>query len=244
MLNIKNASIIINNQKIIYDINLKISKPEVVTILGPNGSGKSTLIKLITGDLRPQSGAVEIDSQNVCSLSQKSRAQLISVVRQSCELTSIGDFTVLENLALAYKKGQRRSLFPFYNLQTKQFFLTKLSSFKNCLKCNLSQITSELSGGQKQILAMIMATLSNCRLFILDEHTSALDPKSAMLVTEATYQISKQKNLFTIMVSHSLELALRFSDRIIVLNKGKIIADLDNDTKSFKTKDLMFYYHQ
>lgn len=221
-------------------INLNIEEGEFVTVIGSNGAGKSTLLNSIAGEILPTVGSIYIDDDNMTKLSSYDRANFVARVFQDPLAGSCGDLTIAENLALAQRRGKSRCLSWALSKSLKQEFKEVLKRLKLGLEDRLDTSMSLLSGGQRQAVSLLMATLSPLKILLLDEHTSALDPKTAAYVMDLTQTIINEKKLTALMVTHSLQQALRYGTRTIMLHEGKIIYDVKGEERSKLTpQDLL-----
>jgi putative ABC transport system ATP-binding protein len=221
-------------------IDLSIDEGEFVTVIGSNGAGKSTLLNSIAGEILPTSGSIYIDDDIVTKLPGYARAHFVARVFQDPLAGSCGDLTIAENLALAQRRGKSRCLSWALSRPLKQEFKEVLKRLKLGLDDRLDTSMSLLSGGQRQAVSLLMATLSPLKILLLDEHTSALDPKTAAYVMDLTQTIITEKKLTALMVTHSLQQALRYGTRTIMLHEGKIIYDVKGEERSKLTpQDLL-----
>lgn len=221
-------------------INLNIEEGEFVTVIGSNGAGKSTLLNSIAGEILPTAGSIYIDDDNMTKLPSYARANFVARVFQDPLAGSCGDLTIAENLALAQRRGKSRCLSWALSKPLKQEVKEVLKRLKLGLEDRLDTSMSLLSGGQRQAVSLLMATLSPLKILLLDEHTSALDPKTAAYVMDLTQTIINEKNLTALMVTHSLQQALHYGTRTIMLHEGKIIYDVKGEERSKLTsQDLL-----
>lgn len=223
----------------IHDINLSVEDGEIIGIIGTNGAGKSTLMNCLTGQIPLDSGQIFIDDEQVDRWGQIKLAKYIGRVFQDPRMGTAPRMTVFENLILAKKRGQGRGLQKSLTAENYQALQDHLHQFHLNLDQRLDVPIENLSGGQRQIVALIMATLVKPKILILDEHTAALDPRTAKQVMQMSYQMIRQLNLTTFMITHQLQDALDYSDRLLVLHQGRIV-DVYNQTelKSLTTTDL------
>lgn len=227
-----------STQTILSNINLDIHDGDFCVILGHNGSGKSTLLRSITGEYTIDSGKIVI---NGVDLTAKSRAHLIASVVQDINQNTISSMTLLENMILAYRRSHAAKL-SFYRNYKKEM-LAYLSQFTNGLEQYIDKPLSILSGGQKQILATLMAIISKPKILVLDEHTSALDPNTQQILMQYTSQQIVAQNLTSLMITHKLDDALKYGNRLLVLQHGKIILDVSGSQKAaLSIKDLEAQY--
>ena len=199
------------------NINLEIEEGEFVTVIGANGSGKSTLFNLISGNYFPTKGRILINDEDVTKLELNKRVSEIGVVFQDPLSGTAKDMSVIENLILANIRNKRRTLKWCFKKDDNEFYKNLLKTLNLGLENNLNKKIGTLSGGQRQAITLLMATLSNPKLLLLDEHTAALDPKTAETVLNITNQIVKEKNLTTIMITHNMRDALNYGNRLIML---------------------------
>lgn len=214
------------------DINFKVEQGSFVTVIGSNGSGKSTLLGTLAGDILPESGKVFINGHNVTRKKTASRASFVARVFQDPLTGSCGDLTIEENMALAYKRGAWRGLLPALSPSSRTFFRDKLSELHLGLEDRMRQQMNSLSGGQRQAVSLIMATLSKSSVLLLDEHTAALDPGMADFIMKLTHELVEQHGFTTLMVTHSMRQALDFGTRTIMLDGGKIILDVSGEERA------------
>lgn len=207
-------------------INLKIAEGEFITLIGSNGAGKSTLLNAIAGEVRSTAGTIHIDDKEVTKLPAHGRAGLVARVFQDPLAGTCGDLTIAENLALAHRRGQSRGLRKGLSRSDREFYAETLKILKLGLESRLDTAMSLLSGGQRQAVSLLMATLSPLKILLLDEHSSALDPKTAAFVMKLTEEIVMEKHLTALMVTHSLQQALHSGTRTVMLHEGKVIYDV------------------
>ena len=221
-------------------LNLNIKEGEFVTVIGSNGAGKSSLLNALSGEISITSGRVDIDSKDVTRLDTSRRAGMVARVFQdplagSCEFLSIE-----ENLALADARGRRRSFKNALNEDRKQPYRDYLSRLNLGLENRLQDKMGLLSGGQRQAVSLLMATLQPSKILLLDEHTAALDPKTSQFVLDLTCQIIEEKQQTALMVTHSMKQALEVGHRTIMLHQGQIIFDIEGEERQGLTvKDLL-----
>lgn len=227
---------------VLNGIDLKIKAGEFCVLLGANGSGKSTLLKTITGEIRIDSGRIELNNQELTPLSVAARAISIACVAQDTHKGTIAQMTLLENIVLSLLRAQKATLRSFKR-QT-QLIIDKIAELGIGLEDFIHKPMQVLSGGQRQMVATVMATLASPQLLLLDEHCSALDPKAQKKVMSFTNQIIQKQALTTVMITHDLPDALEYGNRLIMLKQGKIILDADEKMKQNLTaSDLLAHYH-
>lgn len=221
-----------NEKKVIMNrLNLKINPGEFVTILGGNGAGKSTLFNSITGNIRLTDGQILINGEDVTSQREESRAKRIARVFQDPKMGTAPRMTVAENLLLAMDRGKRRGLRKRQLLEKREQMMAWCQQTGNGLEQHLDTPTGNLSGGQRQALSLIMATMSQPELLLLDEHTAALDPKTAERLMILTNEQVKKHQLTCLMITHQLADALQYGNRLIVLKKGEVAFDFNTEEK-------------
>ncbi len=219
-------------KKILNGLDLTAKTGEFLVIIGGNGAGKSTLFNVLSGFCFSDSGSISLDANDITTLEQNKRSKLVSIVMQDPKVSSMENMTILENMALAFCRSKKRSLRPFNNSNRRELFKQNLSQLNMGLENRLDELVSNLSGGQRQALSLCMALLGEAKLLLLDEICAALDPNMSELVMNLAYSIAKKKNLSTIMITHNMEHALRFADRLLVLSAGKV-------TKEFSKQELV-----
>lgn len=231
MLNVREVLKIFNrgtiNQKTALDkVNLELLPDDFVTVIGSNGAGKSTLLNAIAGNFMVDSGNIFIEDVEITRLPAHKRADLISRVFQDPLSGTAASMTIEENLSMAFRRGKSRRLRPAITFKEKDLFRTELETLGLGLENRLTHRVSLLSGGQRQALTLLMATLQKPKLLLLDEHTAALDPKTAAKVLELTCGVTEQQQLTTLMITHNLDHALTFGNRTIMMHEGRVILDI------------------
>ncbi|MBR4461461.1 MAG: ATP-binding cassette domain-containing protein [Erysipelotrichaceae bacterium] len=226
------------NEKILYhDFSFHVDQGDYITIVGANGSGKTTLFNLIGGRILPDEGIVLLDGKDVTFESEHNRAHEIGRLFQDPSMGTAPGLTVYENLVLAAKTGGWLSM-P--NSNDKEYLKQKLKELDIGLEERMNQRVGTLSGGQRQALALVMATIHPPKLLLLDEHTAALDPQSAEKVTQLTDQIIQDNNITCLMITHDLDQALHTGNRTIMLNEGEIVYDVSGkDREKLEAVDLI-----
>lgn len=231
MLTLKNISKSFNpgteNEAVIFNnFNLHINKGECTGILGANGCGKSTLFNIISGVLTQDTGEIILNNKNINNLKENERAQYIGRVYQNPSMGVSPSLTILENISLSDKKCQKFTLKKLINKNRISGFKDILKTLDLGLEDKLDTEVKYLSGGQRQSLSLLMATIKKPELLLLDEHTAALDPKTSRLIMDKTQELIKNHSITTMMISHNVKDTITYSDRIIMLDKGKIILDV------------------
>jgi putative tryptophan/tyrosine transport system ATP-binding protein len=217
---------------VLRGLNLTIAPGEFVTVIGSNGAGKSTLLNLLSGGLRPDRGRVTIAGQDVTHWPTHRRAGLVARVFQNPLAGSCADLTIAENLALAVRRGRSRRLHPALTDRLRRDFQTQLARLDLGLENRLDDRMGLLSGGQRQAVSLLMSGLAANQILLLDEHTAALDPKTADYVLRLTRELVQERQLTTLMVTHSMKQALMLGDRTIMLHDGQVIFDVAGVARS------------
>lgn len=236
-LSIKNLTKIYNagaGEKLVAlnNFSLTVNQGDFITIIGSNAAGKSTLFKLITGAVTPSSGKIILEGNNLFKLNESQRAKIISCVRQNPNESVINSMTISENLAMVKLKMLKPGLKKGVKEEWKNEFKELLKPLGIGLEKRLNDKMSSLSGGQKQSVALLMATISNPKLLILDEHTAALDSKVSKVVMQITKEIVQKNKVTTLMVTHNIRQAIEYGNRLILLKKGKIAFTANEKKKS------------
>lgn len=245
MIRLKNINVTFNKgtplaNHALKNINLCIQTGQFVTVIGGNGAGKSTLMNLLSGDITSHTGTIELDGINVSKWGTAKRALFVSRVFQDPFLGSCASLSIEENLALALKRGQTRWFNLALNTQTREHFRSLLADLKIGLEKRLKDPMGSLSGGQRQAVSLLMATLVPSKILLLDEHTAALDPKMARLILGLTQKLVQEHKLTALMITHSMVHALEFGDRTLLMHHGKIEQDLNADQrKNLTAQDLI-----
>jgi len=222
-------------------VNLNVYDQDFVTIIGSNGAGKSTLLNIIAGVFPPERGGkVIINGDDVTNLAEYRRAAYVGRVWQEPEVGTARKLTIEENLSLALLRGQIRGVKGAVNKQRREIFHEALSQLGLGLEDRLKTPVGTLSGGQRQALALVMATISRPTILLLDEHIATLDPKTAKTVLGLTDKIVRREEMTAMMVTHNMEIALQHGTRLVMMHKGKIIADIgEADKKALTISDLI-----
>jgi len=216
-------------------VHLEIEAGDFVTIIGSNGAGKSTLLNVIAGAHSPDGGRILIDDQDVTKSTDHKMARYVARVFQDPTMGTAGGLTIEENLSLAQRRGRRRRLRWGVTAAQRKRYRETLQTLDLGLETRLKQNVAMLSGGQRQSLTLLMATLSMPRILLLDEHTAALDPRTAEKVSGLTERIVSEHRLTTLMVTHNMNQALRYGNRMIMLHHGRIQMDVTGEAKSCLT---------
>ncbi|WLQ17327.1 ABC transporter ATP-binding protein [Hahella aquimaris] len=216
-------------------VDLTIPQGQFVTVIGSNGAGKSTLLNAIAGEIQPESGKIVIGHQDVTQAPTHKRAKNVARVFQDPKRGTCETLTLEENLALALARGKRRGLRPAIKSVDNKRFKELVARLGLGLEDRLGDQIGLLSGGQRQAMSLLMATLQPIEILLLDEHTAALDPKTAAFVLELTAEIVEREKLTVLMVTHSMQQALDYGDRTLMLHEGKIIFDIEGEQRQSTT---------
>ena len=220
---------------VLKSVSLTVPEGQFVTLIGGNGAGKSTLFNIINGNISPTSGYILFDGKDIQRTSHNARAALIARVYQDPNVGVCPDLTIAENMAIAYTRGKWRGLQWAIRKKDIVFFKEKLAEFDLGLENMLRKKASLLSGGQRQVVTLLMATLQKPKLLLLDEHTAALDPRIAKQVMGITKKLVEEQKITTIMISHNMSDAIVYGDRLIMLNSGEIDMDVSGSEKQALT---------
>lgn len=236
MLILKNINVTLSKKtkleyKIFSNLNLKVEKGEFIVVVGDNGAGKSTMLNIISGFLKPDTGQIIIDGQDVTKISDANRATFISKVMQDPKRGAIENMTIYENMAFAFKRGSNRGLRLFSDKSRKSFFQGKLSMLNMKLENRIDELVMNLSGGQRQAVSFIMAILGNSKILLLDEITSALDPVSSESIMQLISKIISEEKRTCVMITHNMSHAIKYGTRLLVLKSGEIYKEYDQEMK-------------
>ncbi len=235
----------INEKKALVDVNLKVEEGDFIMVIGGNGAGKSTMLNIIAGVFSPEEGRIVIDGADVTKMPEYKRASMVGRVFQDPMVGTAGNMNIEENLALANRRGSRRGLRWNIKKEEREFFKEKLKMLDLNLEDRLTTKVGLLSGGQRQALTLLMATLKKPKVLLLDEHTAALDPKTASKVLSLTDELTGSQNITTIMITHNMKDAIKFGNRLIMMMGGSIIYDVKGEEKANLTvQDLLAKFEQ
>ena len=230
----------ITEKKALKDISLTLNDGDFVTVIGGNGAGKSTLLNHIAGVYMPDSGSIELDGEDITNVKEHVRAKYLGRVFQDPMLGTAATMEIEENLALAYRRGHKRGLGWGVTAAEKKIYKEQLSLLELGLENRMNAKVGLLSGGQRQALTLLMATLKTNPILLLDEHTAALDPKTAHKVLELTKYFVERDNLTTFMVTHNMSNAIQYGNRLIMMLDGHIVYDVSGEEKkNLKVADLL-----
>lgn len=221
----------VDEKRLFNDFSFEIDKGEFVSIIGSNGSGKTTMLNIISGDVMPDSGNVYLSGKDITKTANYKRAQNMARVFQNPANGTCPTMTIFQNLSIADNKGKMYNLTKGLNTARKDFYRSLLETLGMGLEDRLETLAGALSGGQRQALALLMATISGPDVLLLDEHTAALDPKTASVVMSITERIVLEERLTTLMITHNMRDAIRYGDRLIMLHAGNIILDISGEEK-------------
>ena len=225
---------------IFEDFSLDIKDNEFLSIVGSNGSGKTTLLNIICGSIPIEHGRIILDRKDITHLPEYKRMKKIGRVYQNPALGTCPSLNIIENLALAENKDKSFNLLPLVNNDRIDYYRELLKSLNLGLEDKMHVKVGALSGGQRQAIALLMTTLNDIDFLILDEHTAALDPKTADIIMEITNDVVKRKNITTIMVTHNLRYAVNYGNRLVMLHQGKNIFDKEGlEKSSLKVDDIL-----
>ena len=221
----------VNEMCLFNDFNLSIDDHQFVSVVGSNGSGKTSLLNIICGSIPLDDGRIIIGGEDITKMPEYKRQRRIGRVYQNPSMGTCPSMTIAENMALADNKGKAFNLRPGTNKQRLEFYRESLRSLGLGLEDRLTSKVGLLSGGQRQALTLLMATLQKPKLLLLDEHTAALDPKTAAKVLEITEMIVNRDHLTTMMITHNMQDAITHGNRLIMMMEGKIILDIQGEEK-------------
>ena len=230
----------VNENTVLRDVSVHLKEGDFVTLIGGNGAGKSTLLNVVAGVFNIDTGSVVIDNSDVTSLPEHKRAAVLGRVFQDPMMGTAANMGIEENLALAYRRGKPRTLKWGVTHKEKGMYRDLLERLELGLEDRLNVKVGLLSGGQRQALTLLMATLKKPKVLLLDEHTAALDPKTAVKVLEISEQLISDNNLTTLMVTHNMRDAIKHGNRLIMMHEGRIVLDINGEEKKRLTvEDLL-----
>ncbi|MDD5937250.1 MAG: ATP-binding cassette domain-containing protein [Clostridiales bacterium] len=222
----------VNEMCLFQNFNLTIPDHQFVSVVGSNGSGKTSMLNLICGSIPLDGGTILMNGTDITNMKEHKRHQKIGRVFQNPAMGTCPEMTILENMSLADNKGKKFNLSRGTNRERIDYYRELLQKLNLGLEDKLQTKVGSLSGGQRQAMALLMSTMTPIEFLILDEHTAALDPKTAELIMCLTDQIVKEKNLTTIMVTHNLRYAVEYGNRLIMMHQGEIVYDRSEEEKS------------
>ena len=244
MLEIKNVYKVFNggtvNEKIaLKGLNLRLEEGDFVTVIGGNGAGKSTMLNCVAGAFAPEQGQILIDGVDVTRLPEYKRAKYIGRVFQDPMMGTAATMQIEENLALAARRGKPRTLRPGITKAEREGYKEQLKILDLGLEDRLTSKVGLLSGGQRQALTLLMATLQQPKLLLLDEHTAALDPKTAAKVLDVTQRIVEKNRLTTLMITHNMRDAITYGNRLVMMYDGRVVVDVSGEEKKRLTVEQL-----
>ena len=235
----------VNEKRALNGVDLTMEDGDFITVIGGNGAGKSTLMNAIAGTWPVDEGSIVIDGTDVTHLPEHKRAAFVGRVFQDPMMGTAATMGIEENLALAKRRGKRRTLMPGIRKAEREEYRELLKTLGLGLETRLTSKVGLLSGGQRQALTLLMATMLQPKLLLLDEHTAALDPKTAAKVLDATDRIISQDHLTTLMITHNMRDAIAHGNRLIMMHEGQIILDIrGEDKKKLTVEDLMHEFEK
>jgi putative tryptophan/tyrosine transport system ATP-binding protein len=221
------------------DVSLKLQGGDFAVVVGGNGAGKSTFLNMLAGEVIPDSGVIAIDGKEITTLPTHQRAKYISRVFQDPSIGTATALSLEENLAVANLRGLKRGFGRGLTRVQSEAFRERMASFDLGLEKRMKATASLLSGGQRQALSLLMAVLQRPQLLLLDEHTAALDPRTAAIVMRVTEQVVREAGLTTLMVTHNMQHALDYGNRLVMMRDGRIVGDLTGDAKRAMTMEKL-----
>ena len=244
MLELRNITKIFNpgtvNEKVaLENLNLTLEDGDFVTVIGGNGAGKSTMLNAIAGVWKPDAGSIQIDGVDVTAMPEYKRAQFLGRVFQDPMMGTAADMQLYENLALAKRRGKRRGFAWHIRRGERAEYAAMLKTLDLGLESRMTTKVGLLSGGQRQALTLLMASLKRPKLLLLDEHTAALDPKTAAKVLEITDRIVSENRMTTLMITHNMRDAIAHGNRLIMMHEGHIIVDVRGEEKKKLTVEQL-----
>lgn len=228
-----------NERKALQHIDLDVADGDFVTVIGSNGAGKSTLMNVISGSYEADTGKIFLDGKNITHLKEHQRARTIGRLFQDPLRGTAPNMTIEENLGLAYSRGKRRSLTIGIRKKDVSVFRERLKELDLGLEDRMKMPVGLLSGGQRQALTLLMATIVTPKLLLLDEHTAALDPKTAEKVMKITDKIVKENALTTLMITHNISNAIEYGNKIIVMSQGKLLLTIEGEQRANMTVEKL-----
>lgn len=235
----------VNEKVALNGLDLKLEDGDFVTVIGGNGAGKSTMLNAVAGVWPIDMGKILIDGKDITRLPEHKRARYIGRVFQDPMMGTAGTMEIEENLALAARRGSARTLKTGITRQEREVYRERLKILELGLEDRMTSKVGLLSGGQRQAITLLMATLKNPRLLLLDEHTAALDPKTAAKVLALSEKIVQENKLTTLMITHNMRDAIKYGNRLIMMHEGRIIYDVrGEEKKALQVSDLLARFEQ
>jgi putative ABC transport system ATP-binding protein len=235
----------VNEMCLFHDFNLTVKDEQFISVVGSNGSGKTSMLNIICGSIPIDKGRILIGTEDITNMPEYLRQRRIGRVYQNPAMGTCPTMTILENMSLADNKGKTFNLRRGTDKKRKEYYRESLRSLGLGLEDKLHIPVGSLSGGQRQAMALLMATMTPIDFLILDEHTAALDPKTAELIMQLTDQVVKEKKLTTIMVTHNLRYAVEYGNRLIMMHQGETVIDKAGEEKdAMKIDDILEQFNQ
>lgn len=234
------------NEMCLFDgFDLTVRDGEFVSVVGSNGSGKTSMLNILCGSIPVERGKILIDGQDITNMKEYKRNRRIGRVYQNPAMGTCPSMTILENMSLADNKGKFYGFGRGVNKKRREHYCSLLARLGLGLEDKMDVLVGSLSGGQRQAMALLMSTMTDVDFLILDEHTAALDPKTAEIIMELTDQIVKEKNLTAVMVTHNLRYAVEYGSRLLMMHQGKIVLDLDGEEKrAVQVDDILHQFNE
>jgi ABC-type uncharacterized transport system, ATPase component len=229
----------INERKALVNISLEVPQGQFITLIGGNGAGKSTMMNLVAGTHLPDSGEISLGETDITYMSEHKRARQIGHLFQDPLMGTAPGMTIEENLSLAYLRGKHHGFYPAVSRKNQTFFEEQLKSLDLGLEDRLKTKVGLLSGGQRQAITLLMATIETPKLLLLDEHTAALDPDTADKIMRLTETIVREHGITTLMITHNIQSALTAGDRTIMMTQGEIMMDIAGEERSAMTVESL-----
>lgn len=235
----------VNENHVLKGLDLEVKEGDFISVIGGNGAGKSTLMNILAGNLSVDEGDLLLEGKSIKNLSVRKRAKDIARVFQDPKMGTASRLTIEENMAIALRRGKGRGLGWGVREKDRELFRTALEELNNGLENRLKVPTQYLSGGQRQALTLVMASLVKPKLLLLDEHTAALDPKTSQMVMNLTQKIVENHQLTTLMITHDMNHAIEYGNRLIMLYQGKVVVDVQGEEKKNLTvEELLHLFHK
>ena len=235
----------VNEMILFSDFCFSVAKGSFVSVVGSNGSGKTTLLNLVSGSMPVDGGEIFLGNQKITGLPEYKRAARIGRVFQDPAMGTVPSMTIVENLSIAENKGKRYGFSFAVSARKKQYFREMVAELGLGLEDKMELPVGLLSGGQRQALSLLMSAMTPMDLLLLDEHTAALDPRTAETVMLLTGRIVKEKKLTALMVTHNLRYAVEYGDRLVMMHNGRAVLDMEGEEKrNCKVEDLLFCFNQ
>lgn len=235
----------VNEMCLFRNFNLTVKEQEFISVVGSNGSGKTSMLNIICGSIPIDSGKIMIANEDITNMPEFMRQRRIGRVYQNPTMGTCPTMTILENMSLADNKGKKFNLMNGTNKRRIDYYRESLQALNLGLEDKMNVPVGSLSGGQRQAMALLMVTMTPIEFLILDEHTAALDPKTAELIMQLTDMVVKEKNLTTIMVTHNLRYAVEYGNRLIMMHQGEAIIDKAGEEKnSLRMEDILNRFNE